>query len=78
MRHFDLEIDMTGLKCPIPVVRARKAMDKLASGQVLHITSDDEISCANFPVFVQQNGHEMVETYQEGSTYHYFIRKKTN
>ena len=76
MRHFDAEIDMTGLKCPIPVVRAKKEMEKLASGQTLHISSDDEISCANFPVFVQQNGHTLLETYQEGTAYHYFIMKK--
>lgn len=76
MRHFDTEIDMTGLKCPIPVVRAKKAMDKLESGQVLHITSDDEVSCANFPAFVSQNKHTMLETFKEGNIYHYYLQKK--
>jgi len=75
MRYFDAEVDLTGLKCPVPVVRARKEMEKLKHGQILHITSDDEISCANFPVFTQQNGHTLLETYKEGITYHYFILK---
>jgi len=72
----DLILDVSGLKCPVPVVRAKKAMDQITHGQVLHVLSDDEVSCSNFPAFVEQKKYKLLKTYEDKGIFHYFILKK--
>ncbi|MDH5437113.1 MAG: sulfurtransferase TusA family protein [Gammaproteobacteria bacterium] len=76
MVNFDIEINVCGLECPLPLFKAKKAMLNIVSGQVLHVICDDKFSCVNFPNYAESEGHDLFETYQEEGFYHYFIRKK--
>ncbi len=57
---FDAEIDATGLLCPLPVLRARKHLKSLASGQVLKVLADDPAAVVDFPHFCTEQGHALV------------------
>ena len=58
---FDKELDTKGLNCPLPILRAKKALADLASGQVLKIVATDPGSVRDFQAFARQTGHELVE-----------------
>ena len=70
------ELDATGLKCPMPVLRARRALKPLSAGDVLRLTADDPAAAADIPAFCETTGHELVETGQEGAVLTFLIRKR--
>ena len=57
---FDKEIDARGLNCPLPILRAKKALADMASGQVLKIVATDPGSVRDFKAFARQTGNELV------------------
>lgn len=69
-------LDVKGLRCPMPVVRAKKAIDELAPGQVLRVEATDPGSMADFQAWARSTGHELLSVEQVGGTYIYLIRKK--
>lgn len=71
----DQILDAKGELCPMPVVRARLAMDKLRSGQVLQVLSTDPASCDDFPAWCRAQKHALLESRQEQDIYIYLIRK---
>ncbi|MFM8442265.1 MAG: sulfurtransferase TusA family protein [Methylococcus sp.] len=71
----DLEVDTRGLKCPLPLLRLKKALNTLDSGQIVRVTATDPASVLDFGVFVEQTGHLMLEQYQETDLLIYLIRK---
>lgn len=54
-------LDTTGLKCPLPVLKARKALKSLDSGAVLHMLADDPAAIVDVPHFCAEAGHELIE-----------------
>ena len=76
MPNFDKELDARGLNCPLPILRAKKALADMASGQILHIVATDPGSVKDFDAFAKQTGNELLESKEEGSEYHYLIKKK--
>ncbi|MDH5191819.1 MAG: sulfurtransferase TusA family protein [Gammaproteobacteria bacterium] len=76
MTYFDSELDVTGMACPLPVFKARQAIDQLDVDQVLHIICTDSDSRSNFPNFAQQCGHELFRSFETEGVFHYFIKKK--
>jgi tRNA 2-thiouridine synthesizing protein A len=75
MANFDHEIDVSGLHCPMPILRAKKALANMSSGQVLHIIATDPASANDIPSFVRQTGNDLMEASQDSGNYHYLIRK---
>lgn len=75
MTDFDQELDACGLNCPLPVLRAKKTLDKMASGQVLQIIATDPGSVEDMAALARQAGHELLESRQESDKY-YFLMKK--
>lgn len=71
----DAELDTKGLKCPLPVLRARKAMKPLAAGQVLKVEATDPSSVQDFKNFCETTGHELLASREEAGVYIYEIRK---
>ncbi len=72
----DKELDTKGLKCPIPVLKARRAMKDMAPGEVLEIAATDPGSVEDFDHFCAATGHELVESREdEGGVYVFLIRK---
>ena len=72
---IDFELDASGLNCPLPILKAKKAMTELRNGQVLCVISTDPGSRREFEMFARQSGHEMLDiNEEEGKAY--FIMKK--
>jgi tRNA 2-thiouridine synthesizing protein A len=75
MLNIDLEIDARGLNCPLPILRTRKGINTLASGQVVKIIATDPGSVKDLEAFCKQTGNEMLESSQQDGEYHFNIRK---
>ena len=76
MADFDQELDACGLNCPLPILRAKKALASLDSGQVLHIIATDPGAIKDFEAFSKQTGNELLETTEDGDKYQFLIKKK--
>jgi len=72
---FDAELDAKGLLCPLPVLKARKRLQALQTGQVLRVEADDPAAIIDMPHFCNEAGHELADTEDHGSTQIYYIRK---
>ncbi|MBE8158634.1 MAG: sulfurtransferase TusA family protein [Betaproteobacteria bacterium] len=57
----DLEIDLRGLRCPLPVLRVKKALGELPAGGVLRAFADDPGAAEDIPAFIKQSGHALRE-----------------
>ncbi len=74
MREY-IEIDALGLLCPLPVLRARKALQSMDSGQVLRILADDPAAVIDMPHFCAESGHELLSSEDVDQHQVYSIRK---
>ena len=74
--NFDKELDARGLNCPLPILRAKKALAEVTSGQVLKILSTDPGSVKDFAAFAQQTGNELLSTAEAGGEFTFFMKKK--
>ena len=68
-------LDAKGLKCPLPVLRARKAMKDVRPGELLQVLATDPGAVKDFAHFCETTGHQLVESTQEGDVYCFLIRK---
>ncbi len=68
-------LDLKGLKCPLPVLRANKAIKPLPAGAVLEIRATDPGTVEDFKAYCETTGHQLVESRQEGGVYSFVIRK---
>jgi tRNA 2-thiouridine synthesizing protein A len=75
MANFDDELDASGLNCPLPILRAKKALAGLDAGKVLHIIATDPGSVKDFEAFAKQTGNELMESKEEGGKFHFLIKK---
>ena len=74
--NFDKELDAKGLSCPLPILKTKKALNDLASGQVLKILSTDPGSVKDMQAFAKQTGNALVASAEENKTFVFFMRKK--
>ena len=75
MADFDSELDASGLNCPLPILRAKKALAALESGQVLHIIATDPGAIKDFEAFSKQTGNELMESKEDGGKFYFLIKK---
>ena len=75
MADFDKELDASGLNCPLPILRAKKSLNGMDAGQVLHIIATDPGSVKDFEAFARQTGNELIESKEEGGKFHFLIKK---
>jgi tRNA 2-thiouridine synthesizing protein A len=75
MADFDQELDASGLNCPLPILRAKKALGPMESGQILRIIATDPGSVKDFEAFSKQTGHELLESTEEGGKFYFRIKK---
>ncbi len=71
----DQTLDAKGLNCPLPILKAKKALKGMQAGQVLEILSTDPGSVADFAAFCSQTGNELLSSSQEGDVYRFEIKK---
>ena len=69
------QLDAKGLSCPMPVVKARLEIDKLAPGQVLEVIATDPGSVADFENWTQMSGHDLLTSAEQDGVYTYLIKK---
>jgi tRNA 2-thiouridine synthesizing protein A len=74
MNH-DQELDASGLNCPLPILRAKKTLSAMASGQVLHVVATDPGSVRDFDAFAKQTGNALIESREEGGKFHFMLKK---
>ena len=74
--NFDKELDARGLNCPLPILRAKKALAEVGSGQVLKILSTDPGSVKDFAAFAKQTGNELLSTAEAGGEFTFYMKKK--
>ena len=70
----DKTLDAKGLNCPLPILKARKALKEVPAGGTLEILATDPGSVADFEAFCRQTGNELVESKSEGGVYTFLIR----
>jgi len=75
MADFDQELDASGLNCPLPILRAKKTLNAMSSGQVLHVIATDPGSVKDFDAFAKQTGNELMDSKEEGGKFHFLIKK---
>ena len=74
--NFDKELDARGLSCPLPIVKTKKSLNDMTSGQVLKVLSTDSGSVKDMQAFANQTGNPLLETAQEGGAYVFYMKKK--
>ena len=74
--NHDKELDARGLSCPLPILKTKKALNELASGQVLKVVSTDPGSIKDMQAFSNQTGNPLVSQSEQGKEYVFFLRKK--
>ena len=74
-RRMTITLDARNLKCPLPVLRARKAMKEVAAGGLLKVLATDPGAPQDFVHFCRATGHELVESTESGGIYNITIRK---
>lgn len=76
MNQFDHEVDATGLNCPLPLLRLKKALVGMVSGEVVRVVATDPAAHLDFGVFTEQTGNQLLEHFEEEGRQYFFIRKK--
>ena len=75
MLHTAQELDARGLNCPLPILRAKKALNGLQQGEILSVRATDPGSVKDFDAFCKQTGNELVSSLQDSGEYVFQIRK---
>jgi tRNA 2-thiouridine synthesizing protein A len=73
--QIDQEVDASGLACPMPIVKTKKALSGMNVGQVLKVKSTDPGSLTDLPLFAEQMGHELLQQSKEGDAYVFWLKK---
>jgi tRNA 2-thiouridine synthesizing protein A len=74
--EFDKEVDARGLLCPLPILRAKKALADMTSGQILKVMATDPGSQRDFAAFAKQTHNELVETTAQDKTFVFLLRRR--
>lgn len=73
---FDVELDVRQLACPLPILRGKKALSPMTSGQVLKVIATDKEAPKDFQVFCRQTGNELLSSQENGDEYIFYIRRR--
>lgn len=74
MSEFDAELDASNMACPLPIIKAKKAVSALSAGQVIKITATDPGSVKDFAAFCSQTGNELMSSAESDGVYTYLIK----
>jgi TusA-related sulfurtransferase len=74
--NVDFEVDARGLNCPLPILKAKKALNTMQSGQTLRVLATDAGSVRDFQAFAKQTGNELVEQQAVGAEFIHLMRRR--
>ena len=75
-RTADRELDARGLNCPLPILRTKKALNDMTTGNVLRVLATDPASVKDFQAFAKQTGNELVEQQTVGQEFIHVLRRR--
>ena len=70
-------LDVKGLNCPMPLLKAKKALNEMVGGELIRVLATDPGSVRDFDVFTRQSGNKLLDSGEEAGVFHYLIEKKT-
>ena len=73
--NYDKEFDASGLACPLPIVKTKKALNDMAPGQVLRVVATDPGSVADMAAFAEQTGNQLLEQSTQDKKFVFFLKK---
>ncbi len=73
---FDVELDVRQLACPLPILRAKKSLATMATGQVLKVVATDKGAPKDFADFCSKTGNELLSSTEEGGEFVFLIRRR--
>lgn len=73
---FNAEVDAVGLNCPLPILRTKKMLATMQSGEVVKVRATDAGAAHDFPAFAKQTGNELVASYTEGNVLVFFLKRR--
>ena len=73
---IDIELDTRGLNCPLPILKAKKALTAMLTGQLLRVVSTDPGSTRDFQAFARQTGNELLDQQVEGTDYVHVLKRR--
>jgi tRNA 2-thiouridine synthesizing protein A len=76
MTEANVELDARGLNCPLPILKAKKALADMQSGELLKVVATDAGSMRDFQAFARQTGNELVEQRTQGSEFVHLLRRR--
>ena len=74
--EYHKELDARGLNCPLPILKAKKALAEMASGEILRVLATDPGSVRDFQAFARQTGNTLVEQSESGNEFTFFMKRK--
>lgn len=74
--EFAKDLDAKGLNCPLPILKTKKALAEMVSGQILRVQATDPGSVRDFQAFAKQTGNELVQQEKEGEVFTFFMKRK--
>lgn len=74
--HFDRELDVKGLHCPLPILRTKKTLSEMSQGEVLHVLATDPGSLKDFEAFARQTGNELLSSTESNRVFEYYLKRK--
>ncbi len=75
-RQGDVHLDVCGLSCPMPLLKAKLALNDMAAGELLSVVATDPGSERDFEVFARQSGHTLLSSERHGDEFHYLLKRK--
>jgi TusA-related sulfurtransferase len=76
MQQVNKEIDTRGLKCPLPILKAKKALSDMESGQILKVVATDPGSVRDFQAFARQTGNDLIEQARSDADFIHYLRRR--
>jgi len=76
MIEFNLELDASGLNCPLPLLRLKKALMDMSSGDVVKVIATDPAAHLDFGVYADQTGHQIIQLIKESDKQIFYFKKK--
>ncbi len=73
---FQKDLDTRGLHCPLPILKAKKALAEMKTGEILRVVATDPGSVRDFQAFARQTGNELLEKSEENKEFTFFMRRK--
>lgn len=74
--NFDKELNARGLSCPLPIVKTKKSLADMTTGQVLKVISTDTGSVKDMAAFAEQTGNPLLSTVEENGEFIFYMQKK--